>query len=173
MAQRRRYTQAQKVTAVLAADMTSQLAASEATGIPRQTIQLWLDRPEYSNLRHNAREAIAEEAIVVARLAWQALGDAIRSGLVEPRELISAAGMATEKALLAAGEATVRTEHRDLTDGDDVRALDAAEDAYLAALGIAAPPVGGALRAGASPDGHAALQALPVPGRAASRRLPT
>src|SRR5574343_2112002 len=119
MAQPRRYTKREKVTAVLAADMTSTLAASEATGIPRSTLRRWLDNPELAELRHNAREAIAEEAMVVARLAWQALGHAIREGRVEPRELITAAGVATDKAALLAAEATGRKEHRVLTDGED------------------------------------------------------
>lgn len=112
------YTKRRKITAILAADMTNPKAASEATGIPRSTIRDWLEKPEFATLRHNAREAIADEAIVVARLAWQALGDAIIARKVEPRDLIHAAGMATDKALLAAGEATARTEHRDISDVD-------------------------------------------------------
>jgi hypothetical protein len=100
--------------------MTNPKAAAEATGIPRTTIIAWLEKPEFVTLRQNARESIAEEAIVVARLAWQALGDAIAQGRMEPRDLISAAGMATEKALLTSGEATARTEHRDLADPDDI-----------------------------------------------------
>jgi hypothetical protein len=120
------YTRRQKVTAVLAADMTNPKAASEATGIPRTTILAWLDKEEFVSLRQNARDAIAEEAIVVARLAWQALGDAILARKVEPRDLIHAAGMATEKALLASGEATARTEHRDISD-PDAAGIDALE----------------------------------------------
>jgi hypothetical protein len=164
MAQRRRYTQAQKVTAVLAADMTNPLAASEATGIPRRTIRQWLEKPENANLRHNAREAIAEEAMVVARLAWQALGDAIRAGLVEPRELITAAGVATDKASLLSGEATARTEHRDLSDDAiDTDALHIAEDAYSAALRGEPVHVGGRDGTGIAPDGRPPLRALPLP----------
>ena len=116
---RRTYTRREKATTVLAAEMTNPLAASKASGIPRTTIIAWLDKPEFVILRQNARESIAEEAIVVARLAWQALGDAIRAGKVEPRDLISAAGMSTEKALLASGEATARSEHREISDPDD------------------------------------------------------
>jgi len=116
---RRTYTRRQKATTVLAADMTNPTAVAKATGIDRGTIRRWLDDPEYTTLRQNARESLAEEATVVARLAWQALGDAIRSGRVEPRDLVSAAGMSTEKALLLTGEATARSEHRDISDPDD------------------------------------------------------
>jgi hypothetical protein len=144
--------------------MTNPLAASEATRIPRTTILGWLDKPEYVTLRQNARAEIAEEAMVVARLAWQALGDAIREGRVEPRELITAAGVATDKASLLSGEATARTEHRDIDDVDDRDAVSAAADAYVASVRARAARMGGQVRAGAAPAGDAALLALPVPG---------
>lgn len=119
MPEHRRYTKRQKLTAVIAADMTSTEAAAEATGIPRRTIGYWLDQPEFAELRHNAREAMAEEAQVVARLAWQKLGEAVREGKLEPRDLVLATGMATDKAALLTGQATARTEHRSLIDGLD------------------------------------------------------
>lgn len=113
---RRRYTKAEKVAAIVAAEATSTMAAAEAGGIPRKTLAYWLDHPDFAELRQNAREAMAEEARVVARLAWQKLGEAIRSGRMEPRDLVMAAGMATDKSQLLAGEATSRTESRALTD---------------------------------------------------------
>lgn len=112
---RRRYTRAQKVTAVLAADATSTLAAAEASGIPRKTIAYWLDQPEFATLRQNAREKLAEEAQVVARLAWQKLGQAIANGQLDGRDLVTAAGMAIDKSQLLNGGATARTEARDIT----------------------------------------------------------
>ncbi len=114
--QRRSYTKRQKLTAVIAADMTSTLAAAEATGIPRTSINNWLDDPEIVSLRQNARQMLAEEMGVIARLATQKLGEAIRAGRLEPRDLIMAAGMATDKSQLLAGQATSRTETRDLTE---------------------------------------------------------
>ena len=122
MAPRRRYTKREKVAAVLAADASSTLAAAEATGIPESTLRYWLDRPEFANLRDNAREGIAEDALMVARLAWKKLGQAIADGTLEPRDLVIATGMATDKSQLLNGGATARTEARDLTgtlsDGD-------------------------------------------------------
>ena len=116
MAKPRRYTKAEKVTAILAAEASSVMAAAQETGIPRTTIIEWLDRPEFVILRHNAREAMAEEAGVVARLAWQKLGLAIANGELEGRDLIFAAGTATDKTQLLRGEATSRTETKALTD---------------------------------------------------------
>jgi hypothetical protein len=129
---RRRYTKHEKVVAVLAADATSTLAASEATGIPRTTIISWRDRPEFDTLRQNAREGMAEDAMLVARLAWQKLGEAIAAGLLEPRDLVIATGMATDKSQLLTGGATGRSEFRDLTgtisDGELAAAVRTAAD---------------------------------------------
>lgn len=114
--QRRTYTKRQKLTAVVAAEMTSETAAAETTGIPRTTIRYWMEDPEIVALRQNARQALADEMAVVARLATQKLGEAIRENRLEPRDLILAAGMATDKSQLLSGQATVRAETRDLTD---------------------------------------------------------
>ena len=112
----RRYSKREKLTAVVAAEMTSQEAASEALGIPRTTIHNWMDDPEMVELRQNARQALAEEMAIVARLATRKLGEAIRRDRLEPRDLILAAGMATDKSQLLSGQATSRTETRELTD---------------------------------------------------------
>lgn len=128
---RRRYTRSEKVAAIVAAEASSLTAAAEQTGVPKSTLAYWLDRPEYEHLRTNAREAIAEEARVVARLAWQKLGEALAAGILEPRDLVMAAGMATDKAQLLNGGATARTEARDITgtlsDAELVAAIREAE----------------------------------------------
>ena len=115
MAARRRYSKREKVAAVLAADASSTLAAAEASGIPESTLRYWLDKPEFAKLRENAREGIAEDALMVARLAWKKLGQAIADGQLEPRDLVIATGMATDKSQLLNGAATSRTEARDIT----------------------------------------------------------
>ena len=112
---RRRYTKSEKVAAMVAAEAVSVAAAAEQTGVPRTTILYWLDKPEFVELRHNAREAMAEEAQVVARMAWGALARAIASGELNGRDLVMAAGMASEKAQLLNGGATARSENRDIT----------------------------------------------------------
>lgn len=128
---RRRYDKRTKLTAVLAADASTLTAAAEATGIPRKTIAYWLDRPEFAELRQNAREAMADDAMYVARLAWRKLGQAIADDELEPRDLVMAAGMATEKSQLLNGGATARSESRDITgtlsDSDLIAAIHEAD----------------------------------------------
>jgi transposase-like protein len=117
--ERRRYTKREKVTAVIAAEASSQEAAAEAHGIPRTTLRYWMNDPELAELRQKAREELSEGAAIAAHMAWAGLIRAMQEGRLEPRDLITAAGVATDKAQLLAGHATARTENRTLTDGLD------------------------------------------------------
>ena len=143
MVARRRYNHREKVAAVLAADASSLTAAAEATGVPRKTIAYWLDRPEFADIRQNAREHIAEDALAVARLAWKKLGQAIADDLLEPRDLVIATGMATDKSQLLNGGATARSENRDITgtisDAELVAAIREA-DRIASGAGVEAAP---------------------------------
>jgi hypothetical protein len=144
MAERRSYTRRQKITAVIAADMTSQEAAAEAAGIPRKTLAYWMDKPEFAPYRHKARESLAEEMAVIARLAAQKLVEAVLAGKLEPRDLITALGVATDKMQLLTGQATDRLETRDITatldDHERARLRDILDDALRSAE--TATPVG-------------------------------
>lgn len=134
------------MVAIAAAEATSVLAAAEASGIPESTLRYWLDDPKFAPFRENAREAMAEEARVVARMAWQALAKAIASGTLDGRDLVMAAGMATDKSQLLNGGATARTEARDITgtlsDADLIAAVREAD--ALTTAGRTAPPAEGA-----------------------------
>ena len=108
-----RHNERTKMTVVLASDMTSTKAVAEATGIARSTIIEWRKDPKYDTFRHNAREAMAEEATLVARMVWKKIAERIDE--YEPRELTPLAEMATKNALLLNGDATARSENRDIT----------------------------------------------------------
>jgi len=124
MVTRRRYSERQKMTAVIAAELTTVEAAAEATGTPRTTLIYWMDQPRFVELRHNAREKMADETLVIARLGWGLVAE--RMPTMENKDLIAATGMATEKAQLLAGGATARTETRDITGTLSDAELDAA-----------------------------------------------
>jgi len=113
---RRRYSKAEKLSAVLAADMTGVVAVERTTGIPESTLRYWLDKPEFAEYRAKAREDLHAEITVVAHLAWQRVAEGLRSGTLEPRDALFAAEKATAQYLLMSGEATSRTESRALTD---------------------------------------------------------
>lgn len=136
----RRYTKQQKMTAVMAAEMVNATEAAEQTGIPRTTIIHWMQDPELVALRQKTREQMAEDMKVLAMVALDALMQAIRRGDVEGRDLIVALGVAIDKAQLLSGQATTRTETRDLTETLDDHERAALRDILDDALRQAADP---------------------------------
>lgn len=117
MTERRRYTKRQKVTAVIAAEMTSMTAAAEQTGIPRTTLIHWMNDPEMVELRQKTREERAEFADAMSVLVLSEIKRRLPE--FEPRDLSTLYGILTDKGQLLGGHATARTETRDLTDGLD------------------------------------------------------
>lgn len=133
-----KYTRKQKLAAVLAADLAGVVHAEQATGIPESTIRYWLDKPEFAQFRAKAREEMAEEIKVVAHLAWQRIAATI--GQMEPRDALFAAEKATTLHLLMSGEATTRSEHRDLDP--DLAGIEALEELIARSSGTAFVAVG-------------------------------
>lgn len=142
----RHYTKREKVTTVLAAEMTSNLAAERASGIPESSIRRWRDDPELAIYIDKTRDVLAEEMSGLAALAVQAIQAALRSGKFEPRDLVILLGVAVEKSLLLSGDATSRTETRDISgtlpDIDIASAIREAEHLLAGSAGRAAetPP---------------------------------
>lgn len=119
---RRTYTKRQKLAAVLAADIGGVVQAEQQTGIPESSIRYWMDKPEFAEFRAKAREEMADEVKVVAHLAWKRIAETI--GTMEPRDALFAAEKATTLHLLMSGEATSRSEHRDISEPDEQAILD-------------------------------------------------
>jgi len=120
------YSKRQKVTAVIAAEMTSARTAAKATGIPHQTITRWQDDPDLRHIVSKTRDQLADDMKAVAALAVEYIVRDLRAGRFEPRDLTILLGVATDKAQLLAGMATSRTESRDLTGTIDDAELAAA-----------------------------------------------
>ncbi len=123
---RRRYTRKQKITAVIAAEMTTNVAAAEALGTNESTVRYWMDDPQFAIYREKAREELGPEGIA---LAHNVLGE-IKRRLpeFEPRDLSTLLGILVDKAQLVTGQATSRTETKKLTDEMPPDALDALSD---------------------------------------------
>ena len=93
--------------------------AARQTGIPVRTINEWRSSPEFAELRARTREEVAD-------LYWATVQEGIeqvRIGLggEQPlRDKAQAVGILHDRWALLTGQATSRTEHRDLTaDLDD------------------------------------------------------
>ena len=141
MAERRRYTKRQKLATVMAVEMSSLTETAETTGIPKSTIAYWMDDPRFEQFRTKTREDLADEIKMVSHLAWQRVGDALRSGEMEPRDAIFAAEKATSLQILMTGGATARTENRDITGTiSDPELIAALVEAESLATGGGSPP---------------------------------
>lgn len=120
MTQRRRVdgrSRREKLAAVMAAEMVGVVQASEQTGVPESTIRYWAEKPEFAEFRARTREELAEEVKVVAHLAWKRVAETLPT--MEPRDALFAADKASSLLQLVTGQATSRTETRDLTDSLD------------------------------------------------------
>ena len=111
---RRRYTKAEKVTAIVAALASTPGTAAEQLGIPDQTLRYWLDQPQYAELRNKTREEAAAGFSVIMYRVQERLIELIPE--MEPRDLSILLGISAEKAQLLGGGPTARTETRALTD---------------------------------------------------------
>jgi transposase-like protein len=111
---RRRYTKAEKATAVIAAEMSTVAAAAQANGVPESTLRYWMDDPKFADLRAKTREEAATGFRVLMHAAQARLFDLIPT--MEARDLTILLGVAADKGQLLSGEATSRTETRSVTD---------------------------------------------------------
>lgn len=89
---------------------------SEATGIPQPTISRWVNDPAMHIFVSKTRDQLADEMGALAALAVHTIQEYVRAGRFEARDLVTLMGVATEKSLLLSGDATSRTETRDLTN---------------------------------------------------------
>ena len=128
----RRYTRKDKVAAVTAAAASSVLAAAEASGIPATTIDYWMHQPEFVKIRDRTREELADEFKVLAHAAAKRLIEMVPT--MEARDLVVLASMSVDKSQLLKGEATSRSEHKDITADLDDHERKALKDAITAEL---------------------------------------
>lgn len=91
--------------------------ASRQTGVPERTIQEWMNRPEFAELRARSKDEVATEWWAGIQTIARSIFRDIESASVRDRAV--ALGIVAEKMLLIRGEATTRSESRDLTDDLD------------------------------------------------------
>lgn len=152
----RTYTRTQKAAVVAQVDATTLKATAKATGIRESTIRYWLNSGEFDDIRAKTRADIAEQSLVIAQLAAGEIVERIRSGNIDGRSLVMAFGVAVDKLQLLSGEATARTEVRDLSrDLSDEELRDALRDRWTR------PGDDGAPAPTAGPATDEGLRALP------------
>lgn len=136
---RRSYSATQKAEAVGIALVAGQTAAAEQTGIPKQTIDYWMDKPEFGHLRTRTREEFEAALWTGLQVGLEAIVEGFKTG--ELRDRASAFGTLYDRYALMTGQATSRTESRSITEGMDDHeraALRTIIDGALAAAGPSA-----------------------------------
>ena len=134
MATNRRYTKRTKIAAVITAELSSNLAAQDATGISEANIRRWRDDPELAKYVEKTRDELAEGTQMMAHRALERISATLSD--FEPRDLVTLFGVMVDKAQLLSGGATSRLESRDLTgtlsDADIIDAIRVASDLVAA-----------------------------------------
>jgi hypothetical protein len=90
-------------------------AASQQTGIPENTIRTWMETPEFVVLRERTKEAVTGEW-------WGFVQEAFRRSVrlldetEDPVKAATTGAIIFDKMALASGDATSRTESRNISD---------------------------------------------------------
>lgn len=146
---RARYTRAQKAQAVAAATLTSVEAAADTQGIPRSTLRYWMDDPEFNELRQRTRDEVADTMWATIQLGIAEVAKGLRDPDAPLRDKVVALGVLYDKRALLTGDATSRSENRDITGTlSDRELIDAIREAERLAGGA-----GTAEPAPAAPEG--------------------
>ena len=136
MAERRRYTAKTRAKAVGIAVVDGVTAAERQTGIPKTTIDYWLDKPEFVQLRTTAREKVLEQMWVGIQVGIRELTAGL-SGDAMLHHKADALRTLTDRYALLNGEATTRSENRELHDKSDDELRDGVREAERILAGIA------------------------------------
>jgi hypothetical protein len=114
MAERRRYTARQRAKAAGIGAVEGVTEAERQTGIPKETIQYWLTKPEFAQLRTTARETVVDQFWVGIQVGLEQVVAGFK-GDAPLKDKASALGTLYDRHALLTGGATGRTESRDLT----------------------------------------------------------
>jgi len=144
MATRRRYTRAQKVEAIGIAIVEGQTVAAEKTGTPLTTINAWWHSAEFVELRTKSNQEVAGDMWAVVQTGLRRIAELIPL-TDDIAKVAVATGTVYDKRALLTGEATSRSEHRDISDPDD-----AAVDAFEGRIAWAPTKVGPGVVAGSN-----------------------
>jgi len=133
------------------------LEAERQTGIPDSTIHAWMESDEFGELRNRTKEVVAEEWWAGIQAAFRRTVELLAK-TEDPVKAATAGAIMFDKRALSLGEATARSETRDLTmalDDHELELLRAAihQDAADREAGDSSEvAVAGASQNGAAPS---------------------
>ena len=131
MAERRRYSAKTRAKAAGIAVVEGVTEAERQTGIPKETIQYWVTKPEFAHLRTTARDQVADEFWVGIQIGLEQVIAGF-TGDASLKDKAMALGTIYDRHALLTGMATSRSESRDLTgtmpDADLIAAVTEADE---------------------------------------------
>ena len=133
---RRRYTAKERANAAGIAIVEGVTQAERDTGIPKETIHYWLDKPEFAHLRTKTRDEVAAQLWAAIQIGIKEVAKGI-VGDAPLRDKSVALGILYDKHALMTGGATGRTENRELHDLPDSVYVDAIRAAEAVLEGAA------------------------------------
>lgn len=110
-------TQKDKVLVAVASEHYGVTKTATLFGLKPSQVTYWREHPTMQPYLEATREKVLEEITPLTQAAWAFIGDRLtRPSEISNRDLLSMADSLTTKMLLLSGQATSRTEHRDVTD---------------------------------------------------------
>lgn len=89
-------------------------AAARQTGIPENTIRSWMDSPEFVELRERTKEQVADEWWAIVQKGFRRV-EKLLDSTDDAQKAATATAIIFDKLALTRGEATSRTETKDIT----------------------------------------------------------
>jgi hypothetical protein len=145
---RRTYTPKQRAEAVGLAVVHGVTETERRTGIPKETVQYWTQRPEFAHLRTTAREAVADQFWVGIQVGVEQVIAGLKDPGIPLRDKQQALATLYDRHALMTGAATARTESRDITG--------TLSDAELVGIVREAERITSPVGAAPAPEGEAA-----------------
>lgn len=91
--------------------------ASRQTGIPENTIRTWMESPEFRELRDRTKEQVAGEWWAIVQKGFRRV-EKLLDSTDDAQKAATATAIIFDKLALTRGEATSRTETKDITLDD-------------------------------------------------------
>ena len=113
---RQKRTTAEKAAAVGIALAVGVTEAERQTGIPKQSIDYWLNSEAFGHLRTRARADVATEMWAGVQVGLQAVVTGFNDPDAPLRDKATAFGVLYDRFALINGDATSRTESKSITD---------------------------------------------------------
>jgi hypothetical protein len=143
--------------------------AARQMGMPQRTLYQLYDDPKYAELREAKKEVVAAGWWAGIQVGFQRVVD-LFAQVEDISKAAVAVGILFDKHALLTGQATARTEHRDLDDEQAANPdLERARAAYLSVVRTGLRAVGDGAGEGTPPNGSAGVPAVRLPDGAVGR----